>query len=306
MAADVPYRSNVDRCRFDVFAPPDWETRGTPYPMIVYIHGGGWTLGSRERARSTARRLADRGHVVVNVGYRLSPISVYHVAWILAWLALVLFLTCVDAFVPAAVACLVIATLALLMHAWVRGNDGHARHPQHAEDVALATGVASSRYRHRRLVLAGHSAGAHLASLLACNRRFLDAQRVEEVSACVALCGVFSDARMRDVAAGNALFYGVFDMDDTDTAQPGYAADAFPIYHVTPRTPPHLLWNADHDISLKTHTLDMMATLLSSGVYARALVARNCNHFTICRKWDTDRKYVLDSIEEFVRECTAR
>jgi len=46
---------------------------GTP-PLLVYLHGGGWSTGSVETADYRARALADGGGcVVISVDYRLAP-----------------------------------------------------------------------------------------------------------------------------------------------------------------------------------------------------------------------------------------
>ena len=43
------------------------------WPVIVFIHGGGWIVGDKWRARSLCRNLAARDFVAVNVNYRLAP-----------------------------------------------------------------------------------------------------------------------------------------------------------------------------------------------------------------------------------------
>lgn len=53
----------------DVFVP---EGAG-PHPVLVYLHGGGWTAGSSKTHRKLALRFAEAGHLVVNVDYRLAP-----------------------------------------------------------------------------------------------------------------------------------------------------------------------------------------------------------------------------------------
>ena len=46
----------------------------TPLPVLVYLHGGGWVLGSLDTHDNVCRFLADRGPMlVVSVGYRLAP-----------------------------------------------------------------------------------------------------------------------------------------------------------------------------------------------------------------------------------------
>jgi len=46
----------------------------TPAPTLVFLHGGGWCLGTLDSADDLARRLCRRvGAVVVSVDYRLAP-----------------------------------------------------------------------------------------------------------------------------------------------------------------------------------------------------------------------------------------
>ena len=45
-----------------------------PWPVLVWIHGGGWVIGRAAESTVTAQRLAvAAGCVVVNVDYRLAP-----------------------------------------------------------------------------------------------------------------------------------------------------------------------------------------------------------------------------------------
>ena len=45
-----------------------------PAPLVVYLHGGGWTIGSLESHDRICRRLADgSGAAVLAIGYRLAP-----------------------------------------------------------------------------------------------------------------------------------------------------------------------------------------------------------------------------------------
>jgi acetyl esterase len=61
-AGDVPVR---------IHAPTAGES---PFPVLVWIHGGGWVLGSAEQADETCRSLCDRsGAIVVCPEYRLAP-----------------------------------------------------------------------------------------------------------------------------------------------------------------------------------------------------------------------------------------
>jgi acetyl esterase len=62
-AGDIPVRAYV----------PAAAGTGPP-PIVVWLHGGGWVLGSIDSYRALARRLASAsGAVVLSVGYRLAP-----------------------------------------------------------------------------------------------------------------------------------------------------------------------------------------------------------------------------------------
>lgn len=103
-------------------------------PVVMLVHGGAWVAGDkRSFEREKVRALTDAGFVVVNVDYRLSPRSL---------------------------------------------RPGRLRHPAHAVDVAAAVGWVHRRIRPYggdpgRIALLGHSAGAHLVSLLGTDRGFL-------------------------------------------------------------------------------------------------------------------------------------
>jgi acetyl esterase/lipase len=54
-----------------------YQARGqnTPQPTVIYIHGGGWTAGSKEASVLTLLPYFEMGWNVVNVEYRLARVS---------------------------------------------------------------------------------------------------------------------------------------------------------------------------------------------------------------------------------------
>jgi acetyl esterase/lipase len=54
----------------DVYAPAEGEG---PFPTIVWVHGGSWSLMSKEFLRKLGMQWAEQGFVVLNVEYGLAP-----------------------------------------------------------------------------------------------------------------------------------------------------------------------------------------------------------------------------------------
>ncbi|HVT26972.1 MAG TPA: alpha/beta hydrolase [Lacipirellulaceae bacterium] len=44
-----------------------------PYPGMLVVHGGAWTVGSRDELAPIARAFAERGYTAVAISYRLAP-----------------------------------------------------------------------------------------------------------------------------------------------------------------------------------------------------------------------------------------
>lgn len=48
------------------------DKSGSKAPVMMYIHGGGWALGTADETAATSRWYANQGFLVINVNYRLS------------------------------------------------------------------------------------------------------------------------------------------------------------------------------------------------------------------------------------------
>ncbi|MBL8714670.1 MAG: alpha/beta hydrolase [Myxococcales bacterium] len=66
---DVVYASPKGQPQHLDIARP--KTKG-PHPLVVFVHGGGWTSGSRKLFRKEIRRLASIGYVAASIDYRLA------------------------------------------------------------------------------------------------------------------------------------------------------------------------------------------------------------------------------------------
>lgn len=68
---DVAYGPHPVAHRLDVYRP---RAASPPLPVMLYIHGGGFTLCSKETHRSLALlKAAEPGYLVFNINYRLAP-----------------------------------------------------------------------------------------------------------------------------------------------------------------------------------------------------------------------------------------
>ena len=125
------------------------------------------------------------------------------------------------------------------------------RHPAQAEDVATAVGYLikhASQYGFdpKRVYLAGHSAGGHLASLVALDRGYLNRQGLSPK----ALAGVISISGLYELAPS----WNVSDNQRQATeknfgSDPKILRQASPVHYVRADAPPFLIINAFQDFT---------------------------------------------------------
>lgn len=63
-----------ERLTLDLYRPEFGVERR---PVVMVIHGGGWTGGTKREFQNLSRYLAARGYVVANIDYRLAPAQVF-------------------------------------------------------------------------------------------------------------------------------------------------------------------------------------------------------------------------------------
>jgi hypothetical protein len=149
-------------------------------------------------SHSTGQALAKAGYVSVIPSYRLSKVGIvptlllalaYSV--VLSLVAFVVLLLPLSFLLNVELSTAVTLLLSILFVGfstwlyWLEETGGNARHPQHAEDVA-ATIKWTMEHAHEyggdksTIFLAGHSAGAHLVSLVTLDRRYIRQQGLHE------------------------------------------------------------------------------------------------------------------------------
>ncbi|HYM36428.1 MAG TPA: alpha/beta hydrolase [Steroidobacteraceae bacterium] len=83
---DIKYGA-LERQALDVYVPSQTKA---PRPVVIFVHGGSWISGSKDRYRFVADSLTSRGYIAVLPNYRLFPdvkfpAFVDDVAQALAW-----------------------------------------------------------------------------------------------------------------------------------------------------------------------------------------------------------------------------
>jgi arylformamidase len=192
--------------RLDVYEPAE---PGTDRPVVVWFHGGTWRLGDKSLVDFKPELFTSAGYVFVSANYRLSP-------------------------EPPELA-----------------NPDRVMFPDHVNDAAEAVAwvyrnISAYRGDPTRVVLAGSSAGGHLASLVAVRPDYTAAYDVPHnmIRGVVLLDGRGLDLadEIGRATAPVALetYYNAFGTPEQDAARNIWAR-ASPIRYAQPGDPPHLL-----------------------------------------------------------------
>jgi arylformamidase len=258
---DIPYTqavgSGAELQTLDIYAPEKAEA----LPVVVYVHGGGWSRGDKREVGSQPKMFNESGVVLVAVNYRLSPEVKYptHVNDIAAGIA------------------------------WVRAH------------------IARYGGNPQKLVVMGHSAGSHLASLVATHPEPLGKQgmKVSELKGAISLDGSGFDLVERlktgeeKVSAAYTRAFG------SDRA---VFADASPIEQVKrgARPPAFLLTYVKADSVNYTQAKAFADQVLAAGGRAELAYIEGKDHATLASDLGTSRDTAGTQIVDFVRSVTSK
>lgn len=302
----------IDRNKhlLDIYVP--WCTRSSPcsnrFPVILYLHSGGWVSGDRSDPKPVvlAKQFAAQGYVVCVASYRLTEMSRNSIGmWgsVLGIIILMLMLAKRD---QEKKLWLLIGVLILLIFLYIELQLGCnvICYPCQSIDNALALRwiydhISDYLGDRQNLFLMGHSAGGHLATILAARPDFLAHQGLHQsdIRAVIGISGVYSDVRLKDSTLGTQLGYAVFGEDMSKWA------DAFPINHIHPSQPPVLLMNGEYEYGLKSHAYDYYKQLKKKGVEVEQISFKNLNHFNIVCVDMFPRvfQYSLSFLQKYIR-----
>ncbi len=230
--ADVRYSEaeggKTELLTLDVYHTKDAKN----VPVMVYVHGGGWTRGDKAAVGEKMPFFCKNGYVFVSVNYRMLP---------------------------------------------------ETKVPDQAQDVAAAVAWVHDHIKEYggnpdRIFLMGHSAGAHLVSVVATNETLLGncGKDLSVIKGLIELDTAALDV-VRTVASGQGMHAKLFGTN-TETLK-----IISPYEHVTAgkSIPPFMLVVADNNAAKLEQSNAMAKKLREAGVHAEVVEAPDKTHGTL-------------------------
>lgn len=249
---NIPYvetdDDEKDARKLDIYHPE----RGKDLPVMIYVHGGGWTRGDKAAVGQKVSLFCHEDYVFVSVNYRMLP---------------------------------------------------ETKVPDQAQDVAAAVAWVYDHAKDYggnpdRLFLMGHSAGAHLVSLVATNETLLGncGKDLSIIKGLIELDTAALDVP-RLMQSGRGMYPKVFGED------PEIHKLISPYSHVAPgkSIPPFLLVVADNNTGKLEQSNAMAKKLREAGVRAEVIEAPDKTHGTLNQDLGSADDKVTEKVMAFLK-----
>jgi arylformamidase len=236
----------------------------TSKPVVMYVHGGGWRIGDKSNSMENKASLCySLDYILVSTNYRLSPTSTNEL------------------------------------------SPSRIMYPVHNNDVADAVkwvheNINTFGGNPEKIVLMGHSAGAHLVSLTGTSSLFLPARNIPLST----IKGVATiDTEGYDVAsqagAGEAIYVNAFGTD------PAVWQEASPIFHLFPNTTYPNFFVAKRGTTERIAMADLfIGKLQSVGVFVSQVNGSQYDHNGINKAIGAPNETaVTEPLKEFFKIC---
>lgn len=302
--------------------------------VVVIVHGGAWMVGAKESFHAMAHTICKELNVACVIPeYSLSKIDasvLFQSKVVICTLTfqLLLLLACQQTGYRRVILMVILVVLLVLIAIgiWIECSCSHDEnsHPSHIVDVANCVAFAcnvlcttENTNCPLRIVLLGHSAGAHISSLLALCPTYLPQELFDCVVGAVVISGIYSYWQMQQspvrVFLNKYIFPGMFSvchteesleqLRDTDEAMWTYIRNAWPIFHATDsqRKTRFLILTSDADFSILQHSVDLERALKDAAMPVQHLHFKDTTHFSIHKHWDSKHKHIFDSVKQFIQ-----
>lgn len=283
-------------------------------PVVIHVHGGGWQRGNKSNewrgGPTFGRRLSKEGYTTIVLSYRLSDVNRFVLTfWSLIptlimfglWELVMYFVPTIDV-VPwyGILLTFWLIFFGILLHFTNKNSKGKLQggHPHQVSDVAMAIAWVKENLQNyvpdadmNSVFVSGHSAGGHLASLVALDKQYLQQAGVPDnfLKGVVVMSGIFSlDKPMAEgwCHPKNIFFrsaYGLSAVGASYSAEPDLWASASPINHITARAPPFLVLNAEFDFWLDHDARRFVSVLREAQVTVDHFIVKKTSHSSITK-----------------------
>lgn len=322
--------------QYDLFIPSNVDIKHTP--ILFVIHGGAWMIGKKEALHDVALEMCKHLNVLVALpDYSLSQIDVKIPSIVMTIIAV-----CVIEFAVLLISneirdrglvtilivflFLVLLTLMVMLSLHMCQHRKENNHPVHVKDIACCIQRVCENLEScdsTPILLLGHSAGAHIASLVSLNAEYLQTCYLNRIRGVVAISGVYSFWRMQDSFTKYFLNQYVFRdmfseylshadlelMKTTNIEMYNYICSAWPIFHADKskiHKPFFLIVTSDIDFALLQHATDFTNILKHNLFKVQHVHFPATTHFNIRKLWTSKNKHISSSIQHFLQLCLNR
>jgi predicted esterase len=234
-------------------------------PVVIWIHGGGWAIGDKSNSMEyKIPFFQDEDYVFVSTNYRLSPIP-YEIE-----------------------------------------NENKIQYPDHIIDVADAV---SWVYKHihkyggdsAKIIVMGHSAGAHLAALLATDQYWLESNglSIKIIKGVAPLDTEAFNLVTRINRDSSALFLNAFTLDEVAWQE------ASPFFKIEDGEKLPKNWFFVERGTLKRRAIlnEFIGKLENNGVQITKIIANGYSHEDVNKKiGEPGEKIVTPAIKSFLQK----
>ncbi len=244
--------SDPNLTSLDIYTP----SHSGVYPVVIYVHGGGWEGGDKKNVRYKPEFFNDEGFVFISVNYRLSP---------------------------------------------------EVNHPDHVQDVADAVAWVVENISQYggdpdAIFIMGHSAGAHLVSLLGTDETYLEnsGYTLDVLKGVISLDTGSLDIPLQvETQKGSLRRVKTAIGDDLETWK-----DASPIYHVEAgkSIPPYLVvYASSREYVTGAQARIMKEKFDEEGLFCEVYRAENKTHGSLNQELGAEGDEPSEKIIEFIR-----
>jgi acetyl esterase/lipase len=339
VATDVLYSETpVRKC--DIYRLVQDKTCHGQAPIVILVHGGAWMIGSKQRLANVAESICRSTRSVCIVAeYSLSQLdqiflqNIIVCDWVLLAVLCILVRKRTMQFLVLCIAVLV--TVAILVHVMRRSETKKNAHPAHANDITACINWAVNnangpllQANAYKVILLGHSAGAHLSALVVLNKRFLSPDVRRRIIGVVCMSGVYSFWLLQKSVMKYAINRGVFAEHAAGLTYEQYlelenmrkcgcvsclkqivrwdnVLDAWPAFHIgeelaTQTDPAFLILTSELDLSLIDHALGFTHMLKTKQWRVQHVHFAKTTHFSIRKYWDGKHAHIGNTVSEFI------